>query len=327
MPNASLDMRTNASIEHEQGSAIVDHREKQIFSTSSNVYEALAFAISTPGDPSGQFYDIHMRKPGFEDWKVRHVSLDEAIYAGRISQRWADQRLLQWGEDSSVYQNRVLGEFADNSEDGIIPLSWIHASNSRWEEWQRKRFEGLSGKETLGVDVARSGEDKTVIAARMGPVIQKLHIFSKLLTTSTAGHVKSLCAGKLVHIEMDGGLGASVYDILKEQGVQGLRPITVSASTPWRDRSRELSFINVRAAMWWNMRQLLDPTYNSDVALPPLEGLILDLSTPKWEMMKDATVKLESKDNIEKRIGRSTDYGDAVCLAFWTSSSGGGVVI
>ena len=50
--------------------------------------EALALAISTPGAPSGRFYDIHSRRPGYEDWWVRHVKLEEAIRAGRVSEEW-----------------------------------------------------------------------------------------------------------------------------------------------------------------------------------------------------------------------------------------------
>jgi hypothetical protein len=298
-----------------------------IESTNDTVYEALAFAISTPGDPTGQFYDIHMHKPGYEDWLTRHVTIDEAIAAGRISPKWVAQRAIQWGVDSSVYQNRVLGEFADETEEGVIPLSWIRAANHRWLDWEKKGFPVESGAiEILGVDVAGGGEDKTVIAHRSAWGVSRLHIYSKLQTPATAGHVKSLCAGKKVHIEMDGGLGASVYAILKEQEIKGLVPITVGASTHWRDRSGEISFLNVRAAMWWNMRELLDPTYNSQIMLPPLEQLTLDLSTPHSEMMKDATRKIESKDSIAKKIGRSTDYGDAVCLAFWGANRGGGVV-
>ena len=113
---------------------------------------------------------------------------------------------------------------------------------------------------------------------------------------------------------------------MREDGVQRLKPITVGGGTTWRDKSKELGFINVRAAMWWNMRQLLDPQYGSEMYLPDHEGLILDLSTPKWEMTRNATVKVESKDSIDRRIGRSTDYGDSVCLAMWSPSSGGGVV-
>ena len=267
-----------------------------------------------------------MNKPGYEDWYTRHVTLDEAINAGRISRAWALQREKQWGKDSSVFLNRVMGEFADTSEEGVIPLSWVRCAIERHEAWCERGRPDTDGMLTLGVDVARGGEDKTVIAHRMGWVIQKLSIYSKLPTTATAGYVKSLCRGRRVHIEMDGGLGAAVYDMLREQEVPLLHPITVSGGTAFRDTSGELSFLNIRAAMWWNMRQLLDPDKGQEIMIPNNDNLIIDLVSPKWIMMKDATIKLEPKEKIIKRLGRSTDYGDAVCLAFWDSGGGGGVV-
>lgn len=83
------------------------------FSNVGNVAgnEALALAISTPGEPQGRFYEIQARKPGYEDWQVRRVSLEEVIQAGRVGPEWAEQRKQQWGEKSAVYQNKVLGEF------------------------------------------------------------------------------------------------------------------------------------------------------------------------------------------------------------------------
>lgn len=83
----------------------------------------------------GRFYDIHSRKPGYEDWTVRHVTLGEAIKAGRISPDWAEQRKRQWGEDSAIYQNRVLGEFAASDEDAVVPLAWVEAAVERWHAW------------------------------------------------------------------------------------------------------------------------------------------------------------------------------------------------
>ncbi len=285
-----------------------------------------AFAISTPGSPSGQFYDIHMRKPGFEDWKTRHITLDEGIKAGRVSPRWAANRKRQWGEESAVYMNRILGEFADTSEDGIIPLSHVRLAQARWKEWDANGRPTQTGKKTIGVDTARSGEDKTVLASRVASVITNLQMYSKLPTTSTAGHVMASQHGHAIHIEMDGGLGAAVYDMLKEDGAQQLRPITVSGKTYRRDKSGELSFANVRAAMWWNLRELLDPDQGEEIALPPNIHLEADLITPHWEMKRNAVIALESKKSIKSRLGRSTDYGDAVCLAFWPVSTGGGVV-
>jgi len=267
-----------------------------------------------------------MHKPGYEDWVTRHVTIDEAIKAGRISTDWVEQRKRQWGEDSSIYQNRVLGEFADLSEEGIIPLSWVRAAIERWKSWYHSGHKELPGKSVLGVDVARAGDDATVIALRNASVLQTLYSFSKLPLTSVAGHVKSHSGGRYIHIEMEGGYGASVYDMLREQGIPNLRPIVVSGSTTFRDRSKEIGFANVRAAMWWNVREMLDPQYGSEICLPPDERLTLDLITPHWTMLKNAVIQLEDKIQIMKRLGRSPDYGTAVCLAFWQASSGGGIV-
>jgi hypothetical protein len=292
---------------------------------TASVSDCLALAISTPGAPSGRFYNIHMHKAGYEDWHVRHVTLDEAIRAGRISAKWAKQRLLQWGETSSMYQNRVLGEFADMSEEGIIPLSWLHLAVERWRAWDKAGRPDMQGRKTLGVDTARMGEDKTVIAVRDASALSKVYVFSKLPTTATASNVKHFSSGRTVNIEMD-GIGAAVYDILHKEGVPSLKAVTVGGKTYKRDKSGMLHFANVRSAMWWNMRELLDPVNGEGIMLPPIPLLIEDLSAPKWEEVKDGIVVLESKEDIADRIGRSTDYGDACCLAFWNTGSGGGLV-
>lgn len=289
-------------------------------------HEVSAFAISTPGAPSGQFYDIHMHKPGFEDWKTRHVTLDEAIRAGRISKKWARQRLVQWGQYSPLYQNRVLGEFADSSEDGVVPLSWVQSAVDRWHEWNDAGRRVLDEPHTMGVDVARGGDDRTVFAMRSGRVITDVLSYFRIPTTETADNILLETRGHAVHIETDGGLGAAVYDILKtKRHTLKLFPITVGGKTYRRDRSGELRFADVRSAMWWNMRELLHPTFGEGICLPDDEQLIGELIAPTWEN-NGGVIRVEKKKEIKKRIGRSTDYADAVCLAFWPVIAGGGVV-
>jgi hypothetical protein len=56
---------------------------------SNGLPEAFAIAQSTPGEPAGRFYEIHRRQPGLEDWWVRHVTLAEAVTAGRVASDWA----------------------------------------------------------------------------------------------------------------------------------------------------------------------------------------------------------------------------------------------
>ena len=70
----------------------------------------------------------------------------------------------------------------------------------------------------------------------------------------------------------------------------------------------------MRSAAWWNLREMLE---TEPVALPPDDRLIGDLTAPHWRVMSGGKIKVESKDEIKKRINRSTDDGDAVIQAFW----------
>lgn len=297
--------------------------------TGGAVSECLWFAISTPGAPNGRFYDIHSRRAGYEDWDVRHITLEEAITAGRVSAEWAAQRAKQWGVDSAVYQNRVLGEFATQDEASVIPLAWIELANERYDAWVEAGRPGQGmGKRTLGVDTARMGMDSTVLAERSGNRIEVLYKYNRQPVTATAGYVKAHGTGRRKHIEMDGGLGASVYDILKEDpDVNGLVPIVMGGKTFARDRTGTFRFADTRSAAWWNLRELLDPDTGDDIMLPRDDELVGDLTAPRFDILSNAVIKLEDKKSIRKRLGRSTNCGDAVVLAFWENSRRGGGVV
>lgn len=289
----------------------------------SGTGEALALALSTPGDPAGRFYDIHAHRAGYEDWHSRHVTLEEAIAAGRISREWAEQRRRQWGEHSAAYANRVLGNFHAGDEDSVIPLTWVEAANERWLEWDEGGRPEPPGPHVDGVDVARSGEDSTVIAIRRGPVTVELRRSSKEDTMQTTGRVKGhLDSDPLATAIVDViGIGAGVLDRLREQGCRA-EAFNASAGTGNHDASGELGFINTRSAAWWLTRELLDPSRNPDAALPVDDLLLGDLTAPKWKIMSGGKIQVESKDDIRKRIGRSTDAGDAVVQSYWEEDSG-----
>jgi len=280
--------------------------------------EALALAASTPGEPVGRFYDINARRAGLEDWWVRAVSLEEAIAAGRISPDWAAQRERQWGRESAVFQNRVLGAFAANDEAGVIPLAWVEAANERWRGWRDAGgAKGAAPLTCVGVDVARGGEDKTVLALRYGPVIGELRRYAKQDTMATTGQVVAVLrqhpgADAVVDVI---GIGAGVVDRLREQKLP-VRAFNAGEGTVARDRSGELGFVNRRSAGWWGLREWLDPANSEQIALPPDDLLTGDLVAPRWRMTSGGRIAVEDKDGIKQRLGRSTDDGDAVMQAF-----------
>ncbi|WP_298827480.1 hypothetical protein [uncultured Piscinibacter sp.] len=297
---------------------------------SDTPQHAHAFATSTPGDTAGRFYDIHQHAPGYEDWKTRHVTLDEAVDAGRISRQWAAQRKRQWGEDSALYQNRVLGEFAAGDDGGIIPLAWVEAAQARW---RAARDAGQLDElpEVVGVDVSDGGDDKTYIVPRRGHAAMSLiDVTPKARgeTMTIAGRVKGLAdgveerGGHLLAVVDSIGVGAGVVSRLGELEV-AVEPFNASESTKLRDMSGSFGFLNKRAAAYWNLREILDPESGLDAMLPDDPMLTAELTVPQYRMSSGGRLQLQSKDDVRQKLGRSPDRADAVVMAFWGQPTGG----
>lgn len=278
--------------------------------------DAYALAVSTPGEPVGRFYDIQARKPGYEDWDADHITTEQAIAAGRMSAEWADARRRQWGEKSAAYQNRVGGNFASSEVDGVIPLAWVELANERWEAWHEAgaNYEAL---DAIGTDVAAGGEDETAHALRVGECIAELRRQGHTIDTmAVAGVVLGMQQAYGGVAIVDGiGVGAGVVHRLREQKAR-VRSFIASERSEHRDLTGELGFANQRAEAWWNMREILDPANQHAIALPPDDELTGDLTAPHWRVLSGGNILIESKEDIRKRIGRSTNMGDAVVMAF-----------
>jgi hypothetical protein len=92
-----------------------------------------------------------------------------------------------------------------------------------------------------------------------------------------------------------------------------------------KDKTGEIVFADMRTAGWWHLRELLDPENPDAIMLPPDSeldrddddgSLTGDLVEPRWDYVAGGKIRVESKDDIRKRIGRSTDDGDSVMQAF-----------
>ena len=285
--------------------------------------DVFALAISTPGDPTGRFYEICSHSAGLSDWHPIHVTLEQAIGAGRISRDWAEQRKAQWGEGSAVYQNRVLGEFASSDEDSVIPLSWIERAVARWHVWDDMGRLEPGGQRIIGVDVARFGDDKTVLATRQGDVVMGLERFALADTMTTAGRVM----GKLNHpstmaVVDSIGVGAGVLDRLREQKAP-VAGFNASERSVRRDKTGSFGFVNKRAEAWWRLREMLDPSGDAELCLPDDDELTGELTSPRWTVTSAGKIQIESKDDIRKRLHRSTDAADAVIQSLVIPSEAG----
>ncbi|MDM7934301.1 MAG: hypothetical protein QUS08_02790, partial [Methanothrix sp.] len=228
-----------------------------------------------------------------------------------ITPEWAADKLRRWGRDHPAYQSRVAGNFPTQGENNVIPLSWIEAAMARWEETEGQ------GSYELGVDVARFGRDLSVIAVRQGRKVQRLQVFSGRDTQEIAGEV--LITSRLVHarhIKVDViGLGAGVVDSLKAQNTPVVAVNVAQASDVVDDDGNKL-YANLRAELWWTLRQELDPKNPEPLALPPDENLLGDLAAPVYRITSRGAIQIEDKEETKKRLGHSPDRADAVLLTF-----------
>lgn len=163
-----------------------------------------------------------------------------------------------------------------------------------------------------GLDVARFGDDKTAICLREGRRVIGFKTFSKLDVVEVAHQAAGVIAENgVVKMCIDvGGLGAGVYDVLI---AEGFRDVAVPVNFGERAENPE-RFVNRRAEMWARMRDWLKATV--PVFLPKFDGLVEDLTAPCVTYDATGRLQLEAKADIKKRIGRSTDVGDALALTF-----------
>ncbi|WP_445634535.1 Terminase [Nostoc sp. DSM 114161] len=215
----------------------------------------------------------------------------------------------------------LKGDFAAGVEDDpwqAIPTEWVQLAMNRWKQHRHIFMTRPTPMTCLGVDVARGGSAKTVIAPRYGSFIDKLQKHAGK-TTPNGGAIASLVQVELqgdayIHIDIC-GVGSSPYDTCVERGLNAHAANGAGGSMA-RDKSGKFGFINKRAEWYWHLREILDPTSGDDIALPDDPELLADLTAPKWKITSASKIQIESKEDIQKRIGRSPDCGDSVVYAF-----------
>ena len=176
------------------------------------------------------------------------------------------------------------------------------------ERWH----EASEGKPVqLGVDVAAYGSDKTVIAVRRGNKLTELNVYSQKNTRETAGIVQQhsrMNDTKRIAVD-EIGIGRGVVDSLEEYGYSD---VGVNVSERSSDSER---YHNLRAELWCNFRELLDPEKEA-ISLPPDDDLLSELSSVKYKIDSRGAIQIESKEDMKKRLGHSPDRADAAVLAF-----------
>lgn len=215
------------------------------------------------------------------------------------------------------------GDFGLGHEDHpkqVVPTAWVVAAQARWSP----DINTNARLDTLGVDIARGGKDKTVITPRHGVWFGYPDVYPGSETPdgweALQRIIKSIPTGARPTVNVDIiGVGAAVFDLARAQGLN-VFPMDARHTSYARDSSGTWGFANKRAEWWWLFREALDPLTGDDLALPPDRELLADLTAPRW-MVKTRGIQVEDKEELVGRIGRSPDRGDSTVLAFASSAT------
>ena len=267
---------------------------------SMSGHAATTILLSNPTRSSGTFFESQTRLSG-SYWTRRWSCVDSPL----VSEEFVDEMRLRYGEDSNAFRIRALGEFPLADDDTIIPFHLVEAATQRDIELDE------DAATTWGLDVARFGSDKTVLAKRQGQVITEVNGWQGLDLMQTVGRVKAEYDGLPSHLRPREimvdviGMGGGVVDRLRELGLP-VRGINVAESPSMGD-----TYTNLRAELWFKMRGWLE---QRGAKLPRNEQLIAELTSIRYSFASSGKMKAEGKDDMRKRGLSSPDYADAVCL-------------
>ena len=238
----------------------------------------------------------------------------------------------KYGKDSDVCRVRIDGQFPKGALDSFISLETVEVDCSGENHINGSDIE-TARMLHIGVDVARFGDDKTVITPRISAKVYEFRKYSKKDTMETAGNVIRCCKEymkQFPHIKKclikvdDSGVGGGVTDRLNEVIREEKLPYTVIPVNNG-DAATDAYYFNLGAQIWGNIKGLLENNFSNklqgkqdvQIELPYDEEMIKQLSIRKYHMTSKGKIQLESKDDMKKRGLGSPDTADSLSLALY----------
>jgi hypothetical protein len=256
------------------------------------------------GTPKGidKFYELYHEACKSDDWYAASFPVTETGVIPEDELVLAKKTMAE-----NEFRREMLCDFSASVDDLFIQIDVINAASERElrdDEW---KFSPL----VMGVDVARFGDDSSVITIRQGLKLREIARFKELDLMAFADQ----CAKYIQNYTPDGvfvdvvGLGAGLVDRLRSLGYDVIE--VNGANTPTDKR-----YYNKRAECWGNMRDWL-----KHASIPKDSGLRVDLASPKYSFRMEKLL-LESKEDMKKRGLKSPDVADSLSVGFSIAISG-----
>ena len=261
--------------------------------------EVIWCAFGNPTRREGTFYDCFHKNR--ELWKHRQID-SRTVPGTNLNQIAAWEK--QYGVDSDWFKVHVKGDFPSSNELQYISADLVDAARERVPKRGQFEFAPV----ILGLDASWMGADQLIVYKRQGIYCERLlkisHNGNDIAIANALARLEDEHNADAVFIDM--GYGTGIYSAGKSWG----RNWTLVS---FGSKSSRIDCANKRAEMYANARDWLI----EGGCLPPDDReLADDLMTPELTDNAKGLIQLEKKEAIKKRLGRSTDYGDAFVMTF-----------
>jgi len=279
----------------------VGQKATQIF--TGGCVDGLIAAAGNPTSTSGLLY--HIATIERDAWIIITITADpdDPKRTTRVDPEHAREQIRLYGKDNPWVMATILGLFPSQGFNTLLSVTEVEAAMNR-----HYRIEDYGHfQKRIGVDVARFGDDRTVLFPRQGIVAHKPVIMRNARGPEIAARLaaaKAKWGSELELVDNTGGFGSSVIDSLHLGGITAMDVNFSSAASDKR-------FFNLRTEMWWNMAEWV----KRGGLLPRDPGLVRELTTPTYYFQK-GQIRLEEKDQIKKRLKFSPDLADALGCTF-----------
>lgn len=301
--------------------------------TSSGVHLLM---IGNPTRGAGKFYDSHkdvsftklkidvFMTPNFKYNKIKDMSDLRAFktaeelkalhlpYPQLVTPLWAWDRMHDWGETSPIFQSRVLADFPTEGSDTLIPLHLVEKALEKEftdEEWLvRPR------RNVVGIDVARYGEDTTVVTSMDNMKVIDVDWHNGKDTMKTVGlgikvfQESGFDKSMDTFVVDDTGVGGGVTDRLRELGYNVIAVNFGSAS------SEPEAYVNLKAEIFWELRQCF---YHQKIQVTDCGKMVAQIPMIRFAYNSQAKLEIVSKKQMKKDGHQSPDFVDSLALAVW----------
>lgn len=276
--------------------------------------DSRVLAIGNPDRRGTEFHRIFRED---DTWnKIQISAFDSPNFTGEwvpddvkpllIQPSWVERQKRAWGEESARYKSKVLGEFPEEDDTTFFSQTAIDSAIDT------DVVEDTEIPVVLGVDIARFGEDDSVIYSNRGGRLRHVATWNKANAVESANRIHEAAIAIGAHeVRVDGtGLGAPVVDMLAAMGENHYTTVAIVGAAASPDNTR---WLNARAYGYDNMREkmMLDQL---DIDLDD-KALLDELMTIKYKFSSKGAIQIESKDDMRARGMKSPDRLDAAMYA------------